>query len=113
MSKKTLDNLADHTSLQMAEHLLEQARIGLNEAAPGSIAYGQMMRAMRDYHAAVVEQKEANGKPDAMEDMTDDELVSIIEAAILAMPDMHVVRIRDAAEDRLAGNHLRVVGKRA
>ena len=44
--------------------------------------------------------------------MTDDELVGIVEAAILALPDTMVVRIRDAAASRLEGNHLRVVSSK-
>ena len=54
----------------------------------------------------------AADKPSGMDAMTDDELVGIVEAAILALPDTMVVRIRDAAASRLEGNHLRVVGSK-
>lgn len=47
---------------------------------------------------------------DGFEAASDAEILAAIEAAILALPDPLVVRIRDCAVDRLDGKKLRVVG---
>jgi len=47
---------------------------------------------------------------DGFEEMSDADLVGIIEGAILALPDTLVIRVREAAEARLEGRRLRVVG---
>jgi|GEM_PF-5188817 hypothetical protein len=61
----------------------------------------------------LVEAREAAARAaagDGFEDMSDADLVGIIESAIIALPDTLVIRVREAAEARLEGRRLRVVG---
>jgi hypothetical protein len=53
----------------------------------------------------------ASAKGDGFDGATDEEVLGVVEAAILALPDPLVVRIRDAATARLEGKKLRVVAK--
>lgn len=63
--------------------------------------------------ADLVEAREAAAratKGDGFDAATDDEVLAVVESAILALPDAMVLRIRNCADDRLSGKRLRVVG---
>ena len=61
--------------------------------------------------ADLVSAREASqrGAHDGMEDMTPDEILGVMEAAILSLPDTLVQRIASACEDRLNGEKLRLI----
>jgi len=49
------------------------------------------------------------GASDGMEDMSPDDILAIVQAAIVSLPDTLVVQLRETIEARLNGNHLRLV----
>ena len=51
----------------------------------------------------------ARAAGDGLDEATDDEILAVVEGAILALPDVLVQRLRDACDARLAGPKLRVI----
>lgn len=49
------------------------------------------------------------GASDGMEEMSPDEIIGVVEAAILSLPDPLVQRIAEACADRLSGKKLRLL----
>lgn len=96
--------------------MMQQAIIGLEAAEPGGVAHGHAMREVRTARKALAEIAEAERRraeerrspeqvaaaaADEMDGCDDEQLFSMVEAAILALPDPLVARIRDAAIARL------------
>lgn len=96
--------------------MMQQAIIGLQSAEPGGVAHGHAMREVRTARKALAEiaeeqrlREENHRTPEQvaasaaaeMGDCDDEQLFSMVEAAILALPDPLVARVRDAAIARL------------
>lgn len=108
--------LLDAEEVTFQRWMMQQALIGLQSAVPGGVAHGHAMREVRTARKALAEIAEqerqraeqsrspeqvAAAAADEMGACDDEQLFAMVEAAILALPDPLVARVRDAATARL------------